>query len=254
MKIRQKSKIKIGKEARRYLKVDNMASFDYELYDKGIEQAKELAEQKALLAITTTQAQVNYIYSVHPDARESNGRLIYLAAILIYPYSKKLHVSRVGETVTISGSFLDFSDFMRHALSLTRLGRYIRQPSISGEVIEPKRLPRKPISTKKIVAEVLENYHPARYAEGILIESVLRREAIPGVSCIYSPENQSISLTLPEDMIDSVLAHIESISRRSREYRQQHPFTESHVAISREVQEEYSRTYWAGREEDWKED
>jgi len=217
-----------------------------DVYDKDIEHAKELAEQKALLAITTAQGQVDYIYSAHPDAKESNGRLIYLAATLIYPYSRKLHISKAGATVTISGAFMDFSDFMKHALSLTRLGRYIRQPSKTGAVIEPGKLPVKAISTKKIVAEVLENYHPARYAEGILIESVLRREAIPGVSCIYSQEGQSISLTLPESMIDSVLAHIESISRRSREYRQQHPFTESHVAINREAQEEYSRTYWAG--------
>jgi len=229
--------------------VDSMESFNYEP-EKDIEHERELAEQKALLAITTTQGQVSYIYSTHPDAKESNGRLIYLAAILIFPYSKRLHVSKENGTVTISGSFMDFSTFMKHALSLTRLGRYLRQPSKTGETIQPKKLPARPVSTKKIVAEVLENYHPARYAEGILIESVLRREAIPGVSCIYSPENQSISLTMPENMIDSVLAHIESISRASREYRQQHPFTESHVAIDREAQEEYSRMYWAGREED----
>ena len=50
----------------------------------------------------------------------------------------------------------------------------------------------------------------------------------------------------------AVLRHIETIARRSREYREAHPFTESPKAAERGIEYNFSTKEWAEkRGDDW---
>ena len=66
-----------------------------------------------------------------------------------------------------------------------------------------------------------------RYNEGLLAERVLRYFQPQGVEMHYDKDTQEITLKAPKSLILAVLRHIETIARRSREYREAHPFAES---------------------------
>jgi hypothetical protein len=63
----------------------------------------------------------------------------------------------------------------------------------------------------------------------------------------YDSTTQSITLKAPKSLMLAVLRHIETIARRSREYREAHPFTESPKAAERKVEYAYSTKEWAER-------
>ena len=63
----------------------------------------------------------------------------------------------------------------------------------------------------------------------------------------YDSTAQNITLKAPKALMLAVLRHIETIARRSREYREAHPFTESPKAQEREVEYDFSTKEWAGR-------
>ena len=52
----------------------------------------ERIEAHALMTCTTTEKECKTLYRLHPEAMQSNGRLIRLAAELIFPYTKTLKV------------------------------------------------------------------------------------------------------------------------------------------------------------------
>ena len=63
----------------------------------------------------------------------------------------------------------------------------------------------------------------------------------------YNKDTQEITLKAPKSLMLAVLRHIETIARRSREYREANPFTESPKAAEREVEYAYSTKEWAER-------
>ena len=87
----------------------------------------------------------------------------------------------------------------------------------------------------------------ARYNEGLLAERVLRYFQPQGVKMQYDKDTQEITLKAPKALMLAVLRHTETIARRSREYREAHPFAESHKAQERKVEYDFSTKEWAER-------
>ena len=204
----------------------------------------EQAERRALLSIESAEKQVEYIYEHYPETKQDNGLLLLYFA-KGYP---KLKLYEEGNDYVIKALYDDFFYFLKRANSITRLGRHIRQPKKTGEELIAYSNPLKTsIKTKDAVKQVLEQIPQARYNEGLLAEKVLRYFQPQGVEMQYNKDTQEITLKAPKSLMLAVLRHIETISRRSREYREANPFTESPKAVERETEYTYSTKEWAER-------
>ena len=214
-------------------------------YDLHTAQAHpEQAERRALLSIESAEKQVEYIYEHYPETKQDNGLLLLYFA-KGYP---KLKLYEEGNDYVIKALYDDFFYFLKRANSITRLGRHIRQPKKTGEELIAYSNPLKTnIKTKDAVKQVLEQVPQARYNEGLLAEKVLRYFQPQGVEMQYNKDTQEITLKAPKSLMLAVLRHIETIARRSREYREANPFTESPKAAEREVEYAYSTKEWAER-------
>ena len=218
-------------------------------YDAHIAQAHpEHFERLALLSIKTAEKQVKYIYEHHPETKQDNGLLLFYFA-KGYP---KLNLYEEGNSYIIKAPYDTFFYFLKRTNSITRLGRHIRQPKATGETLISSQGLKSPIKTKDAVKQVLEQIPQARYNEGLLAERVLRYFQPQGVEMHYGKDTQEISLKAPKALMLAVLRHIETIARRSREYREAHPFTESPKAAEREVEYNFSTKEWAEKSRnDW---
>ena len=218
-------------------------------YDTHIAQAHpEQVERRALLSIETAQGQVEYIYEHHPETKQDNGLLLFYFA-KGYP---KLSLFEEGNNYIIKAPYDNFFYFLKRANSITRLGRHIRQPKATGETLSSTISLKSPIKTKDAVKQVLEQIPQARYNEGLLAERVLRYFQPQGVEMQYDKDTQEIILKAPKALMLAVLRHIETIARRSREYREAHPFTESPKAQERKVEYDFSTKEWAEKSgNDW---
>ena len=218
-------------------------------HDAHIAQAHpEQVERRALLSIETAQGQVEYIYEHHPETKQDNGLLLFSFA-KGYP---KLSLFEEGNNYIIKAPYDNFFYFLKRANSITRLGRHIRQPKNTGETLISTMSLKSPIKTKDAVKQVLEEVPAARYNEGLLAERVLRYFQPQGVEMHYDKASQEITLKAPKSLMLAVLRHIETIARRSREYREAHPFTESPKAAERGIEYDFSTKEWAERSgNDW---
>ena len=218
-------------------------------YDAHIAQAHpEQVERRALLSIETAEGQVEYIYEHHLETKQDNGLLLFHFA-KGYP---KLNLYEEGNNYIIKAPYDNFFYFLKRANSITRLGRHIRQPKNTGETLSSTMSLKSPIKTKDAVRQVLEEVPAARYNEGLLAERVLRYFQPQGVEMHYDKETKAITLKAPKALMLAVLRHIETIARRSREYREAHPFTQSPKAAEREVEYEFSTKEWAEKSgNDW---
>ena len=218
-------------------------------YDAHIAQTHpEHFERLALLSIETAEKQVEYIYTHHPEAKQDNGLLLFYFA-KGYP---KLNLFEEGNNYIIKAPYDNFFYFLKRANSITRLGRHLRQPERTGETLISTQSLKSPIKTKDAVKQVLEQIPQARYNEGLLAERVLRYFQPQGVEMQYNKDTQEIILKAPKALMLAVLRHIETIARRSREYREAHPFTESPKAQERKVEYDFSTKEWAERSSnDW---
>ena len=218
-------------------------------YNAHIAQAHpEHFERMALLSIETAEKQVEYIYDHHPETKQDNGLLLFYFA-KGYP---KLNLYEEGNNYIIKAPYENFFYFLKRANSITRLGRHIRQPEKTGETLITTQTLKSPIKTKDAVKQVLEEVPAARYNEGLLAERVLRYFQPQGVEMQYDKDTREITLKAPKDLMLAVLRHIETIARRSREYREAHPFTESPKAAEREVEYDFSTKEWAEKSgNDW---
>jgi hypothetical protein len=213
-------------------------------YDAHIAQIHpEHFERLALLSIETAQEQVKYIYNHHPETKQDNGLLLFYFA-KGYP---KLNLYEEGNNYIIKAPYDNFFYFLKRANSITRLGRHIRQPKATGETLISTMSLKSPIRTKDAVKQVLEQIPQARYNEGLLAERVLRYFQPQGVEMQYNKDTQEIILKAPKALMLAVLRHIETIARRSREYREAHSFTESPKSQEREVEYNFSTKEWAER-------
>ena len=97
------------------------------------------------------------------------------------------------------------------------------------------------------MAQVLQEVPQARYNEGLLAERVLRYYQPQGVEMRYDKDTQEITLKAPKALMLAVLRHIETIARRSREYREAHPYAESPKAAERGIEYAFSTREWAQR-------
>ena len=218
-----------------------MPTKDYDTHI--VEKHPERIEERALMSITTAQEQVEYIYEHHPETRQDNGLLLFYF-VKGYP---KLRIMQEGEDYTIRAPYDDFFYFLKRANSITRLGRHIRQPEKTGEAIGVGHSLRSAIKTKDAVRQVLEQVPQARYNEGVLTERVLRYFQPQGVFMQYNKDTGEIALKAPKSLMLAVLRHIETIARRSREYREAHSFTESPKAAERDIEYGFSTKEWAER-------
>ena len=218
-------------------------------YDAHIAQAHpEHFERLALLSIKTAEKQVEYIYNHHPETKQDNGLLLFYFA-KGYP---KLNLFEEGNNYIIKAPYDNFFYFLKRANSITRLGRHIRQPKATGETLSSTISLKSPIKTKDAVKQVLEQIPQARYNEGLLAERVLRYFQPQGVEMQYGKDTQEITLKAPKSLMLAVLRHIETIARRSREYREAHPFAESPKAQERKVEYDFSTKEWAEKSgDDW---
>ena len=218
-------------------------------YDAHIAQAHpEHFERLALLSIETAEEQVNYIYEHHPETKQDNGLLLFYFA-KGYP---KLALYGEGNNYILKAPYDTFFYFLKRANSITRLGRHIRQPEKTGETLISTISLKSPIKTKDAVKQVLEEVPATRYNEGLLAERVLRYFQPQGVEMQYDKDTQEITLKAPKSLMLAVLRHIETIARRSREYREAHPFAESPKAAEREVEYDFSTKEWAEKSgDDW---
>ena len=218
-------------------------------HDAHIAQAHpEQLERLALLSIETAEDQVNYIYTHHPETKQDNGLLLFYFA-KGYP---KLNLYEEGNNYIIKAPYDNFFYFLKRANSITRLGRHIRQPEKTGETLISTQSLKSPIKTKDAVKQVLEQIPQARYNEGLLAERVLRYFQPQGVEMHYDKDTQEITLKAPKALMLAVLRHIETIARRSREYREAHPFAESPKAQERKVEYDFSTKEWAEKSgNDW---
>ena len=218
-------------------------------YDMHIAQTHpEHFERLALLSIETAQEQVEYIYNHHPETKQDNGLLLFYFA-KGYP---KLSLYEENGNYIIKAPYDNFFYFLKRANSITRLGRHIRQPKNTGETLISTQSLKSPIKTKDAVKQVLEQIPQARYNEGLLAERVLRYFQPQGVEMHYDKNTQEITLKAPKALMLAVLRHIETIARRSREYREAHPFTESPKAQERKVEYDFSTKEWAEKSgNDW---
>ncbi len=218
-------------------------------HDAHIAQAHpEHFERMALLSIETAEKQVEYIYNHHPETKQDNGLLLFYFA-KGYP---KLNLYEERNNYIIKAPYDNFFYFLKRANSITRLGRHIRQPEKTGETLISTMSLKSPIKTKDAVKQVLEEVPATRYNEGLLAERVLRYFQPQGVEMQYDKDTQEIILKAPKSLMLAVLRHIETIARRSREYREAHPFTESPKAQEREVEYDFSTKEWAEKSgNDW---
>ena len=209
----------------------------------------EQLERMALLSIETAEKQVEYIYNNYPETKQDNG-LLLLHFAKGYP---KLNLSQEGNDYIIRAKYDSFFYFLKRANSITRLGRHIRQPRRTGaELHQNINYLKTNIKTTEAVKQVLEEFPQARYNEGVLAEKVLRYFQPQGVIMHYDRDSQEITLRAPKDLMLAVLRHIETIARRSREYREAHPFTESPKAQERKVEYDFSTKEWAEKSgNDW---
>ena len=223
--------------------------FPFKDYDAHIAQAHpEQVERRALLSIETAEGQVEYIYNHYPETKQDNGLLLFYFA-KGYP---KLNLYEEGNNYIIKAPYDNFFYFLKRANSITRLGRHIRQPKNTGETLISTMSLKSPIKTKDAVKQVLEEVPAARYNEGLLAERVLRYFQPQGVEMHYDKDTQEITLKAPKALMLAVLRHIETIARRSREYREAHPFAESPKAQERKVEYDFSTKEWAERSgNDW---
>ena len=208
-----------------------------------IAEHPERIEERALLSIQTAQKQVEYIYSSHPETRKDNGLLLFYLA----KAHQNIRLYEQGLNYVIQAPYESFFYFLKRANSITRLGRHIRQPERSGEELSHPKSLKAAIKTKEAVAKVMEEVPQARYNEGVLAERVLRYFQPQGIEMNYDKSRHEIRLQAPKPLMLAVLRHIETISRRSREYREAHPFTQSPKAQEREVEYEFSTGEWAER-------
>ena len=208
----------------------------------------EQLEGMALLSITTAEAQVEYIYNNYPETKQDNGLLLFHFA-KGYP---KLALYEEGNNYILKAPYDTFFYFLKRANSITRLGRHIRQPEKTGETLISTISLKSPIKTKDAVKQVLEQIPQARYNEGLLAERVLRYFQPQGVEMRYDKDTKAITLKAPKALMLAVLRHIETIARRSREYREAHPFTQSSKAVERKVEYDFSTKEWAEKKgDDW---
>ena len=208
----------------------------------------EQLEAMALLSITTAEAQVEYIYNNYPETKQDNGLLLFHFA-KGYP---KLALYGEGNNYILKAPYDTFFYFLKRANSITRLGRHIRQPKNTGETLISTMSLKSPIKTKDAVRQVLEEVPAARYNEGLLAERVLRYFQPQGVEMRYDKDTKAITLKAPKALMLAVLRHIETIARRSREYREAHPFTQSPKAAERKVEYDFSTKEWAEKSgNDW---
>ena len=226
-------------------------------YDAHIAQAHpEQIERIALLSIETAEKQVAYTYTHHPETKQDNGLLLFYFAkgypkLSLYEEGNECpDMSRYVPIYVIKALYDDFFYFLKRANSITRLGRHIRQPEKTGETLSSTMNLKSPIKTKDAVKQVLEQIPQARYNEGLLTERVLRYFQPQGVEMQYNKDTKAITLKAPKSLMLAVLRHIETIARRSREYREAHPFAESPKAQEREVEYNFSTKEWAERG-DW---
>ena len=191
---------------------------------------------------------MEYIYNHHPETKQDNGLLLFYFA-KGYP---KLNLYEEGNNYIIKAPYDTFFYFLKRANSITRLGRHIRQPEKTGETLISTQSLKSPIKTKDAVKQVLEEVPATRYNEGLLAERVLRYFQPQGVEMQYSKDTQEITLKAPKSLMLAVLRHIETIARRSREYREAHPFTDSPKAAERGIEYDFSTKEWAGKSgDDW---
>ena len=191
---------------------------------------------------------MEYIYNHHPETKQDNGLLLFYFA-KGYP---KLNLYEEGNNYIIKAPYDTFFYFLKRANSITRLGRHIRQPEKTGETLISTQSLKSPIKTKDAVRQVLEEVPATRYNEGLLAERVLRYFQPQGVEMQYSKDTQEITLKAPKSLMLAVLRHIETIARRSREYREAHPFTDSPKAAERGIEYDFSTKEWAGKSgDDW---
>ena len=203
----------------------------------------EHLERLALLSIQTAEQQVKYIYNHHQETRQDNGLLLFHFA-KGYP---KLNLYEENANYIIKAPYDNFFYFLKRANSITRLGRHIRQPKATGETLSSTPSLKSPIKTKDAVKQVLEEIPAARYNEGLLAERVLRYFQPQGVEMHYDSTAQNITLKAPKALMLAVLRHIETIARRSREYREVHPYAESPKAAERGIEYAFSTKEWATR-------
>ena len=216
---------------------DEIAISHYEAHI--IASHPERIEDRALMAIQTTNAQVAYIYAHHPEAKQDNGILISYI-LKAYP---KLHRNENADTITISAEFADFAYFLKHTNSITRLGRYIRHPSTANtEAITQRYADPLPLPIKEAVKQVMKVDPSTRYNEGFLCQAVLRHYPMPNTQITYA--GGIITLICSRDLLPSLLRRLETITRRSRELRAEMGYANSVVAERRQIEYSFSTGYW----------
>ena len=198
----------------------------------------ERIEQRALMAIQTTEQQVAYIYERHPEAMHDNGILISYI-LKAYP---KLACSSVAGTITITAKFADFAYFLKHTASITRLGRHIRHPAHNGTAIAQRYAAPLPLPVKEAVKLVMEADPSTRYNEGFLCQAIMRRWPVRDAQMLYA--DGMITLTCPTTQLPEILRRLDTITRRSREVRAKLAYTDSAVAQKRQIEYGFSTGYW----------
>src|SRR5579872_1785167 len=191
---------------------------DYDHWDAHIHELHPLeVDSRAMLAIDTAREKAAYIYEHYPEARQSNGKLM-LSAIKSYkPIAVQCHED--NGFVTITAGYMEFAGMITNCVSIARLGRSIRRAKETGERIISQPIKMQRIRALDAVRTVLEKNPAAFYNEGVLCQEVLRYFPIEQVSCTYDPITQKVILVAPTDLIERVLAHLESIVRHSRTIR-----------------------------------
>jgi len=210
-----------------------------------VEKHPEQVERVALLAIETAEEQVKYIYEHYPETKKDNGLLLFHFA-KGYP---KLRLLQENENYVIQAKYDDFFYFLKRANSITRLGRHLRQPELTGETLIPSTEKLKTnIKTMEAVKKVLEEVPQARYNEGVLAERVLRYFQPQGIEMSYNKETQEIMLKAPKSLMLAVLRHIETISRASRKLRSMLNFEQnSPIPEKRQIEYDISSREWAAK-------
>ncbi len=208
---------------------------------------QERIEETALMAIDTAEEQVAYVYEHHPEARQSNGRLMLLALKGYRPAEVRSWEN--GDASIIVSSYMAFGDLLKHCGSLARLGRAIRRAKATGEELPRGYSHLFKVKVRDAVKLVLDKNPAAFYNEGVLCEEVLRYFPIEGVSCVYDRAMKTVSIQAPTEILENVLARLETIMRRSREIRNGdgNQYDPSHVKQEREIAFAFSTSYWKTR-------
>ena len=202
------------------------------------EKHPECIEQRALMAIQTTEQQVAYIYERHPEAMRDNGILI---SYILHAYPK-LACTTTADSITITAKFADFAYFLKHTASITRLGRHLRHPAHNGTAIAQRYADPLPLPVKEAVRLTMESDPSTRYNEGFLCQAIMRRWPMPGAQMLYA--DGTITLTCPTAQLPKILRRLDTITRRSREVRAKLAYTDSSVAQKRQIEYGFSTGYW----------